>query len=64
MPRRKRPFTPFTTSELTLPPSLPLPEATTLRELGLPLTETELTHIRTAAIIFKSIYLQQLRIHS
>jgi hypothetical protein len=48
MPRRKRPFTPFTTSELTLPPSLPLPEATTLRELGLPFTDTELTHIRTA----------------
>jgi Asp-tRNA(Asn)/Glu-tRNA(Gln) amidotransferase C subunit len=43
----KRPFTPFTTSELMLPPSS-LPEATTLRELGLPFTETELTHIRTA----------------
>src|SRR5215471_1563894 len=54
MPRRKRPFTPFTTSELTLPPSLPLPEAVTLRELGLPFTETELTHIRTAMALYKA----------
>ena len=55
--RRRRPFTPFTPfvgGPLTAVPSLPLPEAATLRELGLPLSETELTHIRTAMALYRA----------
>src|SRR5215470_14016985 len=54
MPRRKRPFTPFTGGPLTAVPPVPLPEAATLRELGLPFTETELTHVRTAMALYKA----------
>lgn len=50
MARSRRPFRPFTEEPLPLTavPSLPLPEAATLRTLGLPFSENELTHIRTA----------------
>jgi hypothetical protein len=50
--RRKRPFTPFVGS--TLRPVPELPEAATLVELGLPFTDTELLHIRTAMALHKA----------
>lgn len=53
MPRRRRhPFAPFVGG--TLNPAPELPEATTLRELGLPFTDTELTLIRTAMALHKA----------
>ncbi len=56
MPRRRpfTPFTPFVGGPLTAVPTLPLPEAVTLRELGLPFSETELTQIRTAMALYKA----------
>jgi hypothetical protein len=56
---RKRPaFTPFVDGTLTPIPDLP--EATTLRELGLPFTDAEFTHIRTAMALFKAAKAPQL----
>lgn len=52
MPRRRHPFAPFVGG--TLKPVPELPEAATLRELGLPFTEAELTHIRTAMALHKA----------
>jgi hypothetical protein len=52
MPRRRHPFAPFVGGTLTAVPELP--EAATLRELGLPFTEAELTHIRTAMALHKA----------
>lgn len=52
MPRRRHPFVPFVGD--TLKPVPELPEAATLRELGLPFTEAELTHIRTAMALHKA----------
>jgi hypothetical protein len=52
MPRRRHPFAPFVGGTLRVPPELP--EAATLRELGLPFTEAELTHIRTAMALHKA----------
>ena len=49
---RRKQFKPFVGGTLTTIP--PLPEATTLRELGLPLSETEMTHIRTAMALYKA----------
>ena len=48
----RRKFKPFVGGTLTAIP--PLPEAATLRELGLPFSETELTHIRTAMALHKA----------
>jgi hypothetical protein len=53
-PSLQRPFTPFVGGPLTAGPPLPLPEAVTLRELGLPFSDTELTHIRTAMALYKA----------
>jgi hypothetical protein len=50
-PRRRHPFAPFVGGTLKTVPELP--EAATLRDLGLPFTETELTHIRTAMALHK-----------
>jgi hypothetical protein len=54
MARRRHPFAPFVGGTLTLTAVPPLPEATTLRELGLPFSEAELTHIRTAMALHKA----------
>jgi hypothetical protein len=51
MPRRRHPFAPFVGG--TLKPIPDLPEATTLRELGLSFAEDELTLIRTAMALHK-----------
>jgi hypothetical protein len=52
MARRRHPFAPFVGG--TLKPVPELPEAATLRELGLPFSEAELTHIRTAMALHKA----------
>jgi hypothetical protein len=52
MPRCRHPFAPFVGGTLTPVPDLP--EAATLRDLGLPFTEAELTHIRTAMALHKA----------
>jgi hypothetical protein len=52
MARKRHPFAPFVGGTLMPPPDLP--EATTLRELGLPFTDAELTHIRTAMALYKA----------
>src|SRR6516225_8363509 len=50
--------TPFVGGTLTAVPELP--KAATLRELGLPFTEAELTHIRTAMALHKAARQPQL----
>jgi hypothetical protein len=50
--RRRHPFAPFVGGTLTAVPELP--EAATLRELGLPFTEAEFAHIRTAMALHKA----------
>ena len=52
MPRKRHPFAPFVGGTLKGVPDLP--EAATLRELGLPFTEQELTHIRIAMALHKA----------
>jgi hypothetical protein len=52
MARKRHPFAPFVGGTLTPPPELP--EATTLRELGMPFTDAEFTHIRTAMALYKA----------
>ena len=52
MPRKRHPFAPFVGETLKSIPDLP--EATTLRELGLPFTEAEFTLIRTAMALYKA----------
>jgi hypothetical protein len=58
MARKRNPFAPFVGGTLTPIPELP--EATTLRELGLPFTDAEFTHIRTAMALYKAAKAPQL----
>jgi hypothetical protein len=50
--RRRQPFVPFVDGTLVPVPNLP--EATTLRELGLPFTDAEFTHVRTAMALHRA----------
>jgi hypothetical protein len=50
--RRRHPFAPFVGGTLTAVPELP--EAATLRALGLPFTEAEFAHIRIAMALHKA----------